>query len=401
MSWSSRVQVHGKRMSVVYGAAQLPISSAVGVWQKSREVRRHLARTRTAYCLVAAAGATQGIEVWWSAEEAGISVAASLDDWYSTILQESGEAANDCVVIIVFDTSVYLAEVVNGLVKTERVVNESGALEQIHRYRAENRVLHGFIAGNRNDRFAQYVELAPLPFDLEARRFERSFIVFLRNRLYHPIHIVPVLALIVAATLHQIDTIGLWQQVMQYNRAAPVEPQQPVIPLVSHAGGAMLRELVRFMWRLDGLYGDGLQQLEFTPPSGVVLSGQSPQYPSRAKAFAGRHRGQFRWNAAGWAVVIDIAMPDAMSKTPAPTEALLENMSRGWPELALVEGPLASHAYIYTTRFGIDRTGINTFDLMEVAQRLDGYPAIISRLSCSYADYRLTNCEISIETSTL
>ena len=32
---------------------------------------------------------------------------------------------------------------------------------------------------------------------------------------------------------------------------------------------------------------------------------------------------------------------------------------------------------------------------------LDGYPAVISRLSCSYAGYRMSDCEISIETKTL
>ena len=385
-------------MTVVYAAAQLPISIGVGPWQKSREVRRHLERTKTKYCF-AASKAGEGIEVWWSAEERGVSIAASLDNWYSTLLSENDETADDCVVIITFDTSVYLAEIANGLVKTERVVDEKSALAHLDRYRAENRVMHGFAAGSHIDSVERYVELEPLPFDLRSNRFERAFAVFLRHRLYHPMVIAPVLALLALATLSQIDVIGLRDRIVEYYRDEPAEPEEPAVPVVSHGGGVMLRELVKLMWHLDVLYPDGLQRLEFTPPSGVVLSGQSPGYPVRAKVFAERGQGQMRWNSAGWAINIDIAMPGMVEKTPMRTEALLENMSRGWPTLDLVEGPVAGHTD--TTRFNIDQADINTFDLIDIARRLDGYPAVISRLSCSYAGYRMSDCEISIETKTL
>ena len=398
MSYSSRVEVGGRKMTVIYAAEQLPISTGVGLWQKSREVRRHLERTHTKYCF-AASKAGEGIEVWWSAEDRGVSIAASLDHWYSTILEEDDETPDDCVVIITFDTSVYLAEVANGLVKTERVVDENSALAHLDRYRAENRVMYGFAAGSHIDSVERYVELEPLPFELRSNRFERAFAVFLRHRLYHPMVIAPVLALFCLAALSQIDLIGLWDRVMQYNQPAQVVQPEPAVPIVSHGGGVMLRELVKFMRRLDVLYPDGLQQLEFTPPSGVVLSGQSPEYPVRAKVFAERGQGQMRWNSAGWVIMIDIAMPDMVEKTPMRTEALLETLSPGWPALDLVEGPVAG--YINTTRFNIDQADINTFDLIDIAQRLDGYPAVISRLSCSYAGYRMSDCEVSIETKTL
>ena len=398
MSYSSRVQVGGRKMTVVYAAEQLPISTGVGSWQKSREVRRHLARTQTKYCF-AASRAGEGIEVWWSAEERGVSIAASLDHWYSTILEENDETPDDCVVILSFDTSVYLAEIANGLVKTERVVDENSALEHLDRYRAENRVMYGFTAGSHIDSVERYVELEPLPFELRSNRFERAFAVFLRHRLYHPMVIAPVLALLAFAALSQIDLIGLWDRIMKNNRTDPAEQHEPVIPIVSHGGGVMLRELVKFMRRLDVLYPDGLQQLEFTPPSSIVLSGQSPEYPLRAKAFAERRQGQLRWNSAGWVIMIDLAMPDMVGKTPMRTEALLETLSPGWPALGLVEGPIAG--YINTMRFMIDQTDINTFDLIDIARRLDGYPAVISRLSCSYAGYRMSDCEVSIETKTL
>ena len=399
MSYSSRVQVGGKKMTVVYAAAQLPISTGVGLWQKSREVRRHLERTHTSYCF-AASKAGEGIEVWWSAEERGVSIAASLDDWYSTRLEENDDTPDDCVVIISFDTSVYLAEFANGLVKTERVVDEKSAVEHLDRYRAENRVMHGFMSGSQTGLIEQYVELEPLPFDLRSNRFERSFVVFLRHRLYHPMVIVPVLTLFSIVTLSQIDLIGLRDGIIEYyNRNEPAVPQIQDIPIVSHAGGAMLRELVKFMWQLDVLYPDGLLRMEFTPPSSIVLRGISPEYPTRAKAFSDRRLSQFRWNSAGWVIMIDIAMPDMVEKTPMRTEALLEKMSRGWSALGLVEGPIAG--YTHTTRFNIDQTDINTFDLIDIAHRLDGYPAVISYLSCKYAKYRMTDCEVSIETKTL
>ena len=125
----------------------------------------------------------------------------------------------------------------------------------------------------------------------------------------------------------------------------------------------------------------------------------SPEYPSRAKAFADRRLGQLRWNSAGWVIMIDHAMPDMVGKMPMQTEALLEKLSRGWPALGLVEGPIAG--YINTTRFNIQQADINTFDLIDIAHRLDGYPAVISYLSCKYAKYRMTDCEVSIETKTL
>ena len=170
MSFSSRIQVDGKKMTVVYAAAQLPISTGVGLWQKSREVRRHLERTQTKYCFVASK-AGEGIEVWWSAEERGVSIAASLDHWYSTTLEENNETPDDCVVIISFDTSVYLAEFSNGMVKTERVVDEKSAVEHLDRYRAENRVMHGFMSGSKTGLIEQYVELETLPFELRTNRF--------------------------------------------------------------------------------------------------------------------------------------------------------------------------------------------------------------------------------------
>ncbi len=397
MSYSSRVQVGGQKMTVVYAAAQLPISTGVGLWQKSREVRRHLARTKTKYCFVASR-AGEGIEVWWSAEERGVSIAASLDHWYSTRLEENDETPDDCVVIISFETSVYLAEFANGLVKTERVVNENSAVEHLDRYRAENRVMHGFMSGSQIGVIQQYVELETLPFELRSNRFERAFAVFLRHRLYHPMVIAPVLALLALAALSQIDGIEMWNRVMKGDRIDLLDLKKPAVPMVSHAGGVQLRELVRFMWHLDVLYPDGLNQLEFTYPSGVVLNGQSLEYPSRAKAFADRRSGQFSWNSAGWVIRLDIAMPDLVEKTPMQTEALLEKLSRGWPALGLVEGPIAG--YINTTRFNIDQADINTFDLMDIAQRLNGYPAVISYLSCKYAEYRMIDCEVSIETRT-
>ena len=358
-------------MTVIYAAAQLPISIGVGPWQKSREVRRHLARTHTKYCF-AASKAGEGIEVWWSAEERGVSIAASLDNWYSTTLEENDETPDDCVVILSFDTSVYLAEVANGLVKTERVVDEKSALAHLDGYRAENRVLYGFAAGSHIDSVERYVELEPLPFELRSNRFERAFAVFLRHRLYHPMVIAPVLALFSLAALSQIDVIDIWNRFTKDDQINLTNLNKPAVPIVSHGGGVMLRELVKFMWRLDVLYPDGLQQLEFTPPSGVVLSGQSPEYPSRAKDFADRRLGQFRWNSAGWAIRIDIAMPDMVEKTPMRTEALLEKLSRGWPALDLVEGPVAG--YTNTTRFMIAQPDINTFDLIDIAQRLERLP---------------------------
>ena len=236
MSWSSRVEVGGRKMTVIYAAAQLPISTGVGPWQKSREVRRHLERTHTKYCF-AASRAGEGIEVWWSAEERGVSIAASLDNWYSTTLEENDETPDDCIVIITFDTSVYLAEVANGLVRTERIVDENSALAHLDRYRAENRVMYGFAAGSHIDSVEQYVELEPLPFDLRSNRFEWAFAVFLRHRLYHPMVIVPVLTLFSLVTLSQIDLIGLWDRIMKNNRTDPAEQQEPVIPIVSHGGG--------------------------------------------------------------------------------------------------------------------------------------------------------------------
>ncbi len=398
MSWSSRVQVNGRNITVIYDAEQLPIWTGAGSWQKSREVRRHLVRTRTKYCFVASK-AGEGIEVWWSAEERGVSIAASLEQWYSTILEENDEPPDDCVVILSFDKNLYLAEFANGLIKTERVVDGNSAQEHLDRYRAENRVMHGFAVGRGLGLAEQYVELEPLPFELGERRFERAFVVFLRHRLWHPMAAAPVLAVIAAVALSQVDRTALWGRIMQSDRVDSGEPQKPVIPIVSHAGGIMLRELVKFMWDLDVLYGDGLQRLEFTPPSGIVLSGRSAEYPSRAKVFADQRRGRLRWNSAGWVINMDITMGDMMEKTPMQTEALLEKLSRGWPALSLVEGPITG--YTHTTRFNIDQTGINTFDLVDIARRLDGYPAVIRYLSCKYAHYRLSDCEISIETRTL
>ena len=398
MSFSSKVQAGGKKMTVVYAAEQFPISIGVGLWEKSREVRRHLERTHTKYCFVASK-AGEGIEVWWSAEERGVSIAASLDDWYSTRLVENDDTPDDCVVIISFDTSVYLAEFANGLVKTERVVDEKSALAHLDRYRAENRVMHGFMSGSQTGLIKQYVELETLPFELRSNRFERAFVVFLRHRLYHPMVIVPVLALFSIVALSQIDLIGLRDWISDYYRDEPAETETQAIPFVSHAGGAMMRELVKFMWRLDVLYPDGLLRLEFTPPSSIVLRGMSQEYPSRAKTFADRRLGQLRWNSAGWVIMIDHAMPDMVEKMPMQTEALLEKLSRGWPALGLVEGPIAG--YINTTRFNIQQDDINTFDLIDIAHRLDGYPAVISYLSCKYVKYRMTECEVSIETKTL
>ena len=379
-------------------AAQLPISTGVGLWQKSREVRRHLERTQTKYCF-AASKAGEGIEVWWSAEERGVSIAASLDNWYSTTLEGKEDTPDDCVVIISFDTSVYLAEFSNGLVKTERVVDEKSAVEHLDRYRAENRVMHGFMSGSQIGLIEQYVELEPLPFDLRSKRFERAFAVFLRHRLYHPMVIVPVLALFCIAALSQIDVIDIWNRFTKDDQIDLANQNKPPVPMVSHGGGVMLRELVKFMWHLDVLYPDGLNQLAFTSPSSIVLRGRSPEYPTRAKAFADRRSGQFRWNSAGWVIRLDVAMPDMVEKTPMRTEALLEKLSRGWPALGLVEGPITG--YTNTTRFSIDQADINTFDLIDMAQRLDGYPAIISNLICKYAEYRMIDCEVSIETKTL
>jgi len=400
MSYSTKVQLQGKNLTVIYGANQLPLAATVKKWGRAREVRRHLSRTRGKYVLVMS-NEGEGIEVWWSAEDKGVSIAASLDHWFLRRLREDEHTPDDVVVVIPFDRRIYLAELRGGLVHRETIVAEETAAEQLELYAAEERIIHAFEAGRCTDLVQQYVRPEPLPFVLGEHQFRHALPVFIMNGLYHPGLILPLMLLLGAAALTQFDFDRIRSLV---HASAAVRPSEAVIqsvmvPEVTYGGGTVLRELVRWITLSEALHGDGLQSVQFSPPTQVVLAGRAAQYPLLVKQFAERHGGEFRYNSAGWVVAMEMAMMHPNQAKPMQTQVMLQQMSAGWPALKLVEGPVPG--LLTTTRFKVDHNSINTWDLIEIARRLDGFPTTISALSCNYDNYRLAACAIRIDAKTL
>ena len=206
MSWTIKDRVQGKRVALVTGAAQLPLAASSSRWQRSREVLRHMQRNRSKHVLVVTS-VEDDEETWWGSEEPGFSLAAAIDHWIDSRLAQKDESTEPpperFLVLIPLDERIYLAEVLQGLVREEWVLFPNAAAEHLERHSQANSLIYGFSAGACTELAEQYVRLESPPFALLQFEFKRPAGLFLRQGLLHPRHALSMtVAVLLAAGLY-------------------------------------------------------------------------------------------------------------------------------------------------------------------------------------------------------
>ena len=400
MSFSAKFQIGKKTVNLVYGAEKLPLAMSTSKRERARELRNQLARTKTRY-LFNVQNAGEGIDMWWSADERGVSFAACIDGWFNDRRSSDPSALADYVVVISSATQLYVADVRGGSVQSEWVVSESVARTKLEKYQAEGTVIYGFTTGDQPGAIDEYVRLDTLPFtfdDANEYTYQRPVIVYLRYGMFHPAILYPLTGLALAAGI-----IVYGQDIAREFLGGGVSDEistQPVILQTEFGASVLLGYLANYIPRAESLYADGLTRLQFDYPASLTLSGQSQRYPSQARQFAEQSRGQFTWNSGGWTINMNLSIPRMVTARPPETHQTLEELMSSWPDLELIDGPNVAGATAQTL-FSISKANITTYDLVEWAARLDGYPAYLRKIECMYDQYLLTECSLSIDTTTL
>ena len=412
MSWTVRDSIRGRRIALVYGAAQLPLSTAVGRWQRSREVLRHLRRTRSRTVL-ATPDSDGRTETWWSAEEAGVSFAAAIDHWIETRLaDEDAPLPEEFVVVIPLDTRIYLAEAAQNVVREERVLFPDPAAEQLDRHSAAGTVIYGFAAGTCTELPEQYVRLETPPFDLQRFRFARQLPVFLRKGLPHPQQLFIAAAVLLLAAGLQFGyqfARSAWQAGIPQTLQPSGVLQQVVEPNVPHSAGAELRALARLVVSAEPLFADGLADLAFSHGQPALYSGLRKRgYPRTARAVAETLGAEWRLDDAGWQLSVPLRI-DPGHRRPGPTEPVTRAMLEHPLALRLADGPRRSSGQqsgnilvraVDLAVYAAEPESLTAQDLLDAAGPLDGLPVSLASADCRFEAFRLQTCALTFEART-
>lgn len=424
MSWTVRDSIRGRRITLTYNAAQLPLAAAGSRWQRTREVLRHLKRSRSKHVLAVAA-VDGAIETWWSAAEGGTSFAAAIDHWIESRLAGSGEAdeapPERFLVVIPLDERIYLAEIQQGLVREERALFPSAAEEYLERYNADGSVIHGFAAGTCTALPEQYVRLETPPFDLLRFEFSRPAGLFLRKGLPHPRHGLALAGAVLLAAVLQFGYgflktgwpgLGGWLGDDAQSLLPAVALQQVVDPSVPHSAGAELRALAGLIVDAEPLHADGLVRLDFGHGRAATYAGlKRTGWPQTARALAAALKADWRLDQAGWKLSVTPPDIDSGRRRPAATEPVTEALLRHPLRLRLVDGPRRSGGFQQSANILVRAVDLSIFeaepeslsaqDLLDAADRLDGLPVSLASAACTFESFRLKTCSLTFEARTL
>lgn len=446
MSYVVGDSIRGRRIQLVYAAAQLPLAASVGRMEKSREVRRHLARSKTRYAFVVRDPA-DNIETWWSAEDRGISFAAAIDQWVSRRLSggaaaqdkaaaqdtpgpahapgsellpetPAGQTVEDCLVVIPLDGRVYAAEVAQGLVSQEWVLRPGRIADHLAQY--PGAIVHGFSAGDCTDELAQRVELEELPFDLREFRYRSPAREFAAHGMIHPhVGALALTAVLCAGAAytgsgHLQRAAGLvsdWLGTTPVTDVITQEPRQIVAPKAPHTAAADLRALVRLIRAAEPLLGQGLVSLAFAERTAVFSGEIRKDYPALARRIAGSLGGTWSLDSAGWRIVLAVPPGGPSNRVPGETEPVVERMLTHPLGPQLVRGPdihpvrrqagNISVLGLTESEFAAAPESVTAHDLLEGARLLEGLPVSLAAADCSFLKHRLDTCTLTFRAQTL
>lgn len=420
MSQTAEDRLQGRRLTVVYGVTPLSLATSGGRWERSREIRRHLSRTRGANAVLVTRTPDGGEESWWAARGAGVSFAAAIDQWLHARIArtDASPLPGRLHVVVPLDDLIYFATVETGIITAEAVLAPEPARRRLAEI-ARDGVVYGFNGGRCTGPVAEHVELEDPdpPCDLTGFRYGRPGAVLLRHGLFHPVHAalaVLAVALAVAAgsglprLAAGLPWVGDWLR----PQAAQAPPVRIVVPEVPWSAAVELRELAALAVRAEPLHADGLSELRFGG-SGATIAGTlpGPGYPDTVAALSDSLGGTWTMNGNTWEIAVPSTGPARPRGKPADTGPVLRSLLRHPLGLRLTAGPEkfvppqpdgdVRLQATRRTRYRADLSGITPQDLLDAAAGMEALPVRLSGAVCAFAEWRLRDCLLHFESRTL
>lgn len=394
----SEAQLDGRRLAVVYDAAQLPLRVGSGRWATGRQVRER-ARANKATGLLRTVDEREGVETWWFGA-AGVSFAAAVDAWSAG----GGDIGPDVAVVIPLDVRVYFAARSRGIVEEEWVLAGERAEEKLAEWAAAGVEARAFGPGRQTPLVAGRMEHdAELPFDPGEYRYGRPLVVLARRGLFHPSHGLAALGVAVLPALAWV----FWVDVQQAARSAADDLERQANVLRARQADFSGRErLLRFAGivgdeRMLGLHREGLAVVEYQTGTDLVwMKGAiDGAYPTGARRFAAATGGTFVVRPGGWDVVRTAGWQAAYGSVEGfRIDQLGADLFRiGRAAGARVEmgarvdaGEVVEIGFV----FEFERTG--AVGLAALGDGLAGRPVFVDRVVCEYAGWIVEKCAVEV-----
>ena len=388
--------IAGEELSVVCGAAQLPLPLDAGRWEVGRMVRQHAKASEGSRVLRTVHEAT-GEQTWWVGDD-GVAVAAAVDAW----AEGRADLGSVAGVAIPFDARVYLARLENGLVAEEWVLAGEPARERAAALKDETGRVVGLDVGGRAETVADLVD--PVKVDdlgLSEYRFEPLVAAFVRRGLFHPLY--PMALLLVLG----VPGAGFlyWEQGRLAELAAAAQTR-----LESAAAGEMIGEFgggARLLYFADvvdedalmALHREGLARVEYAPAQNTLrMRGSAVGFVAGAREYARATGSAFVLSGGSWEVARAVGwIPDARTVAGIRIEDVAGRLFGMEAEGAKVlQESEAVGERTVTSSFTVILQAPTAFDLAEFGRRLEGEPVGLDRVDCRYGRWVIESCNVEL-----
>ncbi len=390
-------QLDGRRLAVVYDAAQLPLPVGSGRWSTGRQVRER-ARANKATGLLRTVDEREGVETWWFGA-AGVSIAAAIDAWAA-----GGEIGPDVAVVVPLDARIYFAARRLGIVEEEWVLAGERAEEKLAEWADAGVEARGFGPGRQKALVAEKMEHdGELPFDPWGYRYGRPVVVLSRRGRFHPAHGIA------AAVLGVLPAFGWlqWTDAQRAALAAREQDQRQAVAASARQGDFSGPErLLRFAAivrdeRMLGLHREGLSAVEYLSGADEVwIKGAlAGAYPRAAERFAEATGSGFLVRPGGWDVVRGAGWEAAYGSVEAfGVDELGSDLFRaGRGAGAKVEmGARVDAGEVVEISFAFEFEGRSALGLTALGNALAGRPVLVDRMVCEYADWVVERCAVEV-----
>ena len=385
--------IGGRRLAVVYGAEQLPLSRRSGRLVRGRQVRRHARRYRASH-LLRVVGNGADTETWWFGS-AGFSFAAAIEAW-----AESARDVDDIVVVVPLDDRIYAARLDGREVEEEVVLGEARLAEQLRQWRGGK--VRAFDAGRSGGALEPALALEPLPFDLRSKRFLSAPAALTAAGLFAPRQVG--LGLVAAVAVGGWQLYADWQaeRVEDVRVAARQAERRAAALQGDFSAAATLRGIADVAWDDDSLllHRDGLTYMSYGGGFEVAFSGHASGFPAAAEGYARAHGAAVVVGGASWEVnrLVPWGAPDPRSvagyggrRLAARAYAVADRA-----DAELSGGHAVVDEFTEERRFAIRVANPTPNDLLSLADGVDGLPFRLASLQCRFERYMASVCELDV-----
>ena len=398
--------VGAAQVSIIYDANTEVITPTNSRWANAKTITKKANQNREGYLCSVPLGPTK---LFMFSTEAGISLYAQILHALSNDASAFKETKPEHFTLAYCtDNFIYLAEIDDGLVNSERVVPASYAQEQLVEAQLNMAVLLHTGGGAARGKLEEelFTSVGDV-FDLSSKRFQWSPLVMFKHGFAHPVH-----AAAVAILGFAIWGFGQYQErgsqiISDAARRAEQMAQLNSTLVVDVSGGVYLERIAGLLYslRVSGIEHD-LPAKAIAEGNLMSVSGSWTQgYPSYASKYSdgngAEKQGFLLVNETGWLLQLEVdATPVEKSVAGISSEDLL-------PLLFSTANDLFSRFTITdTTTSGLTGTVKFTYSvdnigedaLLLLAQKLESLPVRVARTTCEFQLSRNSlNCQIEGE----